>query len=82
MAISMEGINPYYIGAMCHEFRRYRLHVNQQEIADDCAVSRETVSKFEQGKVQNTVVFMWYIKNGLFEWMAIDRWVGFNYRGE
>lgn len=84
MSSSMDGINSVYLGAMCSEFRRYHLpKVTQTDIAVDCGVSRESVSKFERGANSNAVIFMWYIKQGLFEWVPIERWCGFKgYLGE
>lgn len=72
----MEGITKEYIGAMCGEFRRYILHESQTRIAKECKVSRELVSKFEHGRNSNAVIFMWYIKHGLFTWIPVRRWNG------
>lgn len=72
-------ITANYIGAMCHEYRRYRLNgVTQKDIAKDCGVSREAVSRFERGSLSNAVIFMWYIKHGIFEWVPIERWNGWD----
>lgn len=73
----MSILTSSYIGAMCSEYRRYHLKgVTQQRIADDCGVSREAVSKFERGTICNGVIFMWYIKKGIFEWVPIEKWQG------
>lgn len=72
----MFGISNDYIGAMCSNFRRYELGLTQQEVADTCRVSRELVSKFERGSIPNSLVFFYYIKMGLFDWVPIDRWCG------
>lgn len=71
------NISGNYIGAMCHEYRKYHLKgVTQKKIADDCGMSREIVSKFERGTSPNAIIFMWYIKHGIFDWLPIDRWNG------
>lgn len=72
----MEGITRNYIGAMCSNFRRYILHESQTTIAKDCNVSRELVSKFENGENANAIIFMWYIKRGLFDWVPPRHWNG------
>lgn len=72
----MDGISNEYIGALCSNYRRYQLKCSQQNVADDCSVSRELVSKFERGVLPNSLVFMWYIKHGVFDWIPIERWCG------
>ena len=72
------GITSDYIGAMCCEYRRRVLKVPQKQIASDCYVSRELVSKFERGTSPNALIFMWYIKHGLFDWIPIEKWNGWN----
>ena len=74
--MSKSVITANYIGAMCAEYRRYFLKVSQQKVADDVLVSRELVSKFERGTHSNSVIFLWYIKHGLFDWMPIEKWQG------
>lgn len=70
-------ISASYIGAMCHEYRIYELKgITQQHIANECNVSREAVSKFERGTLSNAVIFLWYIKHGIFDWMPIEKWCG------
>ena len=76
----MNEFNASYIGAVCAEFRRICTKATQQDVADEVGVARESVSKFERGVVCNGLVFMWYIKQGLFEWMPIEKfdgWRGF-----
>jgi hypothetical protein len=72
----MGNISNEYIGAMCANYRKYELDVPQRVVAEDCRVSRELVSKFERGSIPNSLVFMWYIKNGLFDWVPVDHWCG------
>ena len=71
-------ITPNYIGAMCANYRRYYTEFSQQEVADDIGCSREAVSKFERGRVCNGVIFLWYIKQGVFNWIPVDKWNGWN----
>lgn len=76
MALEYPRITASYIGAMCGEFRRMFLDVSQQKVADDTGTSREAVSKFERGNRSNAVIFMWYIKHGLFNCVPIEKWNG------
>lgn len=72
----MAGISNFYIGAMCSNFRKYKLNQSQQNVADECGVSRELVSKFERGALPNSLVFLYYIKMGIFDWLPIEHWTG------
>lgn len=72
----MRNISNEYIGAMCANFRKYELKQSQQQVADICNLSRELVSKFETGKIPNSKVFFYYIKMGIFEWIPIEKWEG------
>lgn len=74
----MGSVNSNYIGAMCGDFRRYQLHLPQTKVASDCYVSRELVSKFENGQTSNAIIFLWYIKMGIFDWVSIDKWNGWS----
>jgi hypothetical protein len=74
----MDGITADYIGAMCREFRLRILKCPQKIVAADCGTSRELVSRFERGTNGNPVIFMWYIKRGLFRWVPIENWNGWN----
>ena len=71
-------ITPNYVGAMCANYRRYYTDFSQQEVADDIGCSREAVSKFERGRVCNGVIFLWYIKQGIFNWIPVEKWNGWN----
>lgn len=71
-------ITPNYIGAMCANYRRYYTEFSQQEVADDVGCSREAISKFERGRVCNGVIFLWYIKQGIFNWVPVEKWNGWN----
>lgn len=76
--VSMRNISYEYIGAMCADYRRYELHYSQNQVAKICNVSRELVSKFERGNTTNAKIFLFYIKMGIFEWLPIDKWIGWN----
>lgn len=65
-----------YIGAMCANFRKYQLNINQETVAAESGYSREAVSKFERGTQPNSKIFFWYIKKGIFDWLPIDEWRG------
>ena len=73
---TMEGITNDYIGAMCAQFRKRNLKLTQNDVANECYVSRELVSKFERGSLPNSLVFLWYIKMGIFDWVPAERWCG------
>ena len=72
----MRGISNEYIGAMCSHYRKFELKQTQQQVADICCVSRELVSKFERGSLPNSLVFLYYIKMGIFNWCPIECWCG------
>ena len=74
--VTMSGVTNDYIGAMCAQFRKSHVGVTQQAVANDCGVSRELVSRFERGALPNSLVFLWYIKQGIFDWIPYDRWCG------
>lgn len=74
--VSMDGVTNDYIGAMCAQYRKVNLKVSQQKVADCCGVSRELVSKFERGILPNSLVFLWYIKMGIFDWVPYNKWCG------
>lgn len=74
--MNMRGISNEYIGAMCANYRKYELNITQEQVAIDCCVSRELVSKFERGVLPNSLVFLYYIKRGIFDWIPYDKWNG------
>ena len=74
----MRDISDSYIGAMCAEYRRYILHKPQRMVAKDVGVSRELVSAFETGRQPNSRIFLYYIKMGIFDWVPIEKWNGWN----
>lgn len=74
--MNMRGISNEYIGAMCSNYRKYELNITQEQVARDCCVSRELVSKFERGVLPNSLVFLYYIKRGIFNWIPYEKWNG------
>lgn len=76
--IMVDEIDNTYIGAMCSQFRKYVLKESQAMVAHCCGVSRELISKFERGNSSNAIVFLWYIKMGIFDWVPINKWCGWN----
>lgn len=74
--VDITGVSNEYIGAMCAQYRKLHLHVSQQVVADSCGVSRELVSKFERGVLPNSLVFLWYIKMKIFDWIPYYKWCG------
>ena len=75
---SFNGISSSYIGAMCSSFRRFHTDYSQQDAADEIGCSREAVSKFERGRYNNSVIFLWYIKKGVFEYVPVEKWNGWD----
>lgn len=71
-------ITPSYVGGMCASYRRYFTDKSQDDVADEIGCSREAVSKFERGRVCNAIIFLWYIQQGIFNWLPADKWDGWN----
>lgn len=67
-----------YIGAMCSNYRRYFTCKSQEDVAAELGCSREAVSKFERGRVCNGVIFMWYLKRGILNWLPLEKWDGWS----
>jgi len=80
MSTTKINLSNDYIGAMCSYYRKKK-QVTQQQVANDCGVSRELVSKFERGALPNSLVFFWYIKNGIFNWLPVEKWNGWEGMG-
>lgn len=78
MTMTNNKLTPSYIGAMCANYRRYYTEASQDNVAADVGCDRSAVSKFERGVRPNAVIFMWYIKHGLFNWVPIEKWNGWN----
>lgn len=78
MTHGFNEVTPSYLGAMCAQFRRMYTSYTQEQAADEIGCSREVVCKFERGRSCNAIVFLWYIKQGLFEWCPAERWNGWD----
>lgn len=50
---------------LCQEYRKRILRVTQNRVAQETGYSPETVSAFENGRVNNARLLYWYICNGL-----------------
>lgn len=59
-------------GELCAIFRKEELKMTQQQVADALNYSQENISSFENGRNSNNRIFLWYIKQGLFEFWTID----------
>lgn len=64
------------IGRCCQEFRVYHLGKTQQDVATDCGYTRENISRFEHGRNDNNIIFLWYVKHGLLNEYSIEDLVG------
>ena len=74
--LGYKNISPQYMGAMCAEYRRYYCGCSQEDVANDVGCDRTAVSKFERGINCNGIIFLWYIKHGIFNWLKPERWNG------
>lgn len=52
------------LGKKCKEFR-ISIGLLQSHVAYDTGYSVENVSKFENGKNNNLIIFLWYVDRGL-----------------
>lgn len=76
VGLGFDMVSNNYIGAMCREFRECYTDCTQSDVARECGISREMVSKFERGIRPNTIAFLWYIRKGIFDWVPVVRWNG------
>lgn len=65
-----------HIGRCCRDYRVHHLSATQEDVAKECGYSRENVSRFENGKNDNNVIFLWYVKHGLLSEYTIEELVG------
>lgn len=65
-----------HIGSCCREFRVHHLGMTQGDVSKECGYSRENISRFEHGKNDNHIIFLWYVKHGLLNVYSIDELVG------
>ena len=61
---------PYW--EICSEFRKDVLKITQEDLARELDYSQENISAFENGRNANSIIFIWYIKNGLFNYYSIN----------
>ena len=61
---------PYW--EICSEFRKDVLKITQEDLAKELDYSQENISAFENGRNANSIIFIWYIKNGLFNYYSIN----------
>lgn len=73
------NVSPSYVGGMCATFRRYQTKYSQEDVAREVGCSREIISKFERGRGTNSIIFLWYIKHGIFDWMPPNKWNGWDF---
>lgn len=52
------------IGQKCKEFR-VKIGFTQRDIARDLCYTSENISAFENGRNDNAIILLWYIKNGM-----------------
>lgn len=57
---------------LCKKFRQEQLKVTQEDVAKELGYSQENISAFENGRNGNVIIFMWYVKEGLFDYYSID----------
>ena len=62
--MSMRDTKLKEIGQKCKEFRK-NIGVSQRDVARDLCYTSENISAFENGRNDNAIILLWYIKNGL-----------------
>lgn len=63
-------------GKLCAEYRRETLGKTQKDVAQDLGYSVENIASFEQGRNDNLLILLWYIKHGLLENHDIEEILG------
>lgn len=53
------------IGKVCHDFRQRELKVTVKEVANVIGYSKAHITNFEHGRVNNLIIFLWYVSKGL-----------------
>ena len=64
-------------GKLCGDFRRDKLGKRQKDVASDLGYSVENIAAFEQGRNDNNLIFLWYVKNGLLSEYTVEELVGY-----
>ena len=52
------------LGEKCKHFRRSK-HIHQNKVAKETGYSNKSISAFENGRVNNALILIWYINNGM-----------------
>ena len=63
-------------GKLCGDYRRDILKMTQFDVAKEIGYSKENIAAFEQGRNDNNIIFMWYVKNGLLSQYSIEELLG------
>lgn len=53
------------IGSICRRYRKIVLQKNLRDVAIEMGYSVENISAFENGRNDNCLILLWYMKNGL-----------------
>ena len=51
-------------GGKCKHFRRSK-HIYQNRVASETGYSNKSISAFENGRVNNAIILLWYVNNGM-----------------
>lgn len=62
--MSMRDTKLKEIGQICKNFR-IKKGFTQRDVAEDLCYTSENISAFENGRNDNAIILLWYIKNGL-----------------
>ena len=52
------------LGGKCKHFRRSK-NIQQNRVAKETGYSNKSISAFENGRVNNAIILIWYINNGM-----------------
>jgi len=53
---------------MCKRVRRQK-HMTQKQVAEKTGYTPKTISAFENGRVNNAYILLWYLDNGLLKYI-------------
>ena len=62
--MSMRDVKLKEIGQKCKEFRK-KIKASQRDVANDLCYTAENISAFENGRNDNAIILLWYVRNGL-----------------
>ena len=57
------------IGSACKRIRR-ELHMTQAQVGNAVGYTAKTISAFENGRVNNAFVLLWYLEHGLTKYIC------------